>query len=207
MLDANVNNDLNSSKESRHKLEKLPRLNWQGDYARFQIVLVKAGLQRVSSLSIYPEYIDDGSDELKGEVNDQQVSETVKELEFLGFASTHYSTEDTSVTIDFANNEVDLTEYEELLSQNLLDSQTQGAIFGIPQTAIDAFPDDIISLKEIPSEILNDPLGKLLPFRLSKEHWAEEWETFKKLARRAASSHPELLKTLNLQAYFPNLFE
>ncbi|MDO8610947.1 MAG: hypothetical protein Q7R95_10485 [bacterium] len=207
MLDALPSKGQSTLHENRHKIEELPKLKWQGDYARFQIVLVKAGLQRVSSLSIYPEYIDDGSEVLKGEINDQQVLETIQELEYLGFESTHYPTVDTSVTIDFANNKFDLSEYEKLLSLRLLDSKTQGAIFGIPQTAIDAFPDDVISLKEIPSEILNDPLGELLPFRLSKANWTEEWETFKKQAQHAASNYPELIKALNLQKYFPNLFE
>jgi hypothetical protein len=189
--------------EATPNANEYPLLNWQEAQTRFQLVLVKAGLCKVSSISIYPPFINDGTDELKpGEIEQAKVDNTVNELVRLGFRARSSVTDDGSALIEFANTEAELQEIEKLRQENNYDSQTQGDIYGIPQTAIEAFPHNVFSPNEIPKEITSNPLSELLPFLPSKEHYASEWRAFITQATSAASDNPELIHTLNLQQYF-----
>lgn len=184
---------------------KFPNINWQPDQNRFQILLVKAGFAKISSLSIYPPYKEiPGQDDLvaDGKANMQKVMGTVDELRYLGFAVDFHHDDQGAAQIIFANKMVDINEYEKSRLSDKLSDENQGQVFGIPKTAIEAYPNEVFKMNNLPPEVADNPLSELLPFLLSKNHYKEEWNEFVGQANKAAVAHPNLIKSLQLSQFF-----
>lgn len=77
----------------------------------------------------------------------------------------------------------------------LEDTKATGRALGYPKTAINAFIGKTY-LKEPPEEIKNDEAIRFLNFRLSSDHWREEYELARERARIIKEFLPEFHKKI-----------
>lgn len=149
-------------------------LNRTPEQWKLKVLFVKAGYARAGDFIIEPPYKLIGKSLIRdGMHNVKEAKELESELLSLGFKVQYITDSDSNGRIYYANSEEDLTN---LIKSEKSDFITMSRLYGIPETAIQAYPDNLLDYKQVPEEIKNNPLYETLPFLLSKNHFMEEWQ-------------------------------
>jgi len=184
--------------------EVFPKLNWQPAQSRFKVMCVLAGVATIGEVGIHPTY--NYSENLKDAWPDDyhdlhHALETVDELRYLGLAVDYRNDENNVGEIAFALKEKDLLEYTKMYENKTYDNKQFGNFFGIPETAVKAWPNRRLRREQTPEYISKDPLSKLLYFVLSQKNYEVEWKNFTNMANQVLNSNVKLAKDLNLGSY------
>lgn len=76
-----------------------------------------------------------------------------------------------------------------------------GHIYGFPETAIESFPDGSIEKENLPDTIRNHRyFHNFLGFRLSKNHYQEEWQEFVEMIDGLGRDYPQETKAFELDS-------
>jgi hypothetical protein len=73
----------------------------------------------------------------------------------------------------------------------------KGLSLGFPETAVDAWVSkDLIDQKELPEEMRNSLEYAFVDFRLSRNHWQEEFELVKERAHKIQELAPKIFESV-----------
>lgn len=191
-------------KERELVTEVFPRLNWQPAQSRFKVMCVLAGVATIGEVSVNPTYYYSQTKRnawSAGYHDLQHAMETVDELRYLGLAVDYKNDENGVGGISFALKEKDLEEYSKMYETKTYDHKQFGKFYGIPETAVKAWPNRRLRSEQTPEYISKDPLSKLIYFVLSQKNYVTEWENFTRMAKSVLESNPKLAKDFNLGGY------
>ncbi len=74
-----------------------------------------------------------------------------------------------------------------------------GEFYGFPESAVKAYPNGLIPVDQLPPAITSHPFfHNLLPFRLSRENYQQEWTDFVSKIKSAQTNFPEITDQLQL---------
>lgn len=177
--------------------EALPTLSNEPKQWRLKTLLVKASFAKIGGFALEPPFkVVDRKAYYEGTHDAQEAKNIIKELKVIGFETSYITTEDGVGRITFANNMSDLETYN---SHTDADAQEMGRLYGFPETAIKAYPDQLIKPKDLPQAIQENPLFDLIPFLMSKSNFQEEWDGYVAEVKAAKEKLPDLARDLKLQ--------
>ena len=178
--------------------KEFPVLSSFDEQWRLKFLLVKAGIHPAGEIDFEPTMIIRSGKIDRAKSHDTRLANSaVEELKRLGLAVNYITDEDSIGRIFFSNKVGDLEKL--MTARRLMDEHLMGEMYGIPLTAVNAYPDNILSEQEIPEEIRNHPLYNSLMFAPSKTHYLAEWLEFVDQIQSVAQSMPKFVKKLELQ--------
>lgn len=191
-------------KERELVTEVFPRLNWQPAQSRFKVMCVLAGVATIGEVSVSPTYYYSQTKRnawSAGYHDLQHAMETVDELRYLGLAVDYRNDKNGEGQISFALREADLEAYSKMYETKTYDHKQFGKFYGIPETAVKAWPNKRLRHEQTPEYIEKDPLNNLIYFVLSQKNYKKEWEDFTNMANLVLASNLKLAKDFNLNSY------
>ena len=164
--------------------------------ARFKILYVKAGFAKAGHILLGQRGRDD---ELAKQISDELLS--------LGMVSSTEVASNNHIYINYSDNKKDFDDFISASNQVAGDiSQTHrvnGKFYGTPQTAIDGHANDTqFQYYDLPKDILENPISRLIHYSMSKEHYKQEWKSYLENAKATAAKFPDLIKKFELSRFF-----
>lgn len=206
-LDQSKIGEINKSKESDMRIPEEYREvanKWIGDQQAVNILFTLAGLAKGNDFLIGNQtrvtYTGDQKQETVEQSSEEDYQKLTAMLQALGLQATYVIDPDNLklARIYYARTPDDLVEVQNIFS---MPSGTKaawdkfGEVYGFPRTAIEAFPDQLATESDLPEEIRTSRFyTQVLPFRLSKNHYQEEWTTFLKNFKMITQRYPHLVK-------------
>ena len=126
----------------------------------------------------------------------EEARQAVQELKSMELESSWYRDGDIGGRVSFAKNKVDLDLLRSVTDQT--SDEKQGQIYGIPETAIKAYP-DVMPDSQLPQDITKHPLFAAIPFMPSRANFRQEWNEYVHKATQVRTVMPTLVQQLDLE--------